>query len=235
MIKAGEDRRILELDGREVALRVRRNSRARRLSLRVDTIEGEAVLTLPSATPVTEGISFAKRKSGWLVNRLNAVPPRVPFADGAAISVLGQTCTIRHAPDAGRVVICNNGEILVSGRPEHLARRLTDWLKREARRELSERATQSATQIDRKPGCISVRDTRSRWGSCSATGNLSFSWRLIMAPEFVLHYVVDHEVAHLIEKNHGPRFWKLVNRLNDQAKTARTWLRKNGETLHRIG
>jgi len=92
-----------------------------------------------------------------------------------------------------------------------------------------------AASIEEKAGRISVRDTRSRWGSCSAKGNLSFSWRLILAPEFVLNYVVAHEVAHLIERNHGPKFWKLVARLDDQADAARKWLRRNGEALHRMG
>ncbi|MBL6927897.1 MAG: M48 family metallopeptidase [Rhodospirillales bacterium] len=235
MKKIHENQQVIDLDGREVALRVRRNPRARRLSLRVDPIQGDVVLTVPPATPVTEGIRFAKRKSGWLLNRLNDVPPRIPFADGTTISVFGQPYTIRHGLDAGRVISCKDGEIRVSGRAEHLPRRLTDWLKREARRELSERAHTLAASLDMKAGRISVRDTRSRWGSCSAKGNLSFSWRLIMAPEFVLSYVVAHEVAHLLEKNHGPKFWKLVDRLNDQAKAARKWLRHNGESLHRMG
>ena len=235
MRKIHEDRRVLNVDGREIALRVRRNPRARRLSLRVDTIEGEAVLTVPPSTSVIEGIRFAERKSGWLANRLDKVPPRVPFVDGSTVSILDQEYVVRHAPDAGRVVRREGGEILVSGGIEHLARRLTDWLKREARRELAARAQTMAASIEEKAGRISVRDTRSRWGSCSAKGNLSFSWRLILAPEFVLNYVVAHEVAHLIERNHGPKFWKLVARLDDQADAARKWLRRNGEALHRMG
>jgi len=235
MTKIHEDRRVLEMDGHEIPLRVRQNPRARRLSLRVDPIEGCAVLTVPPAASVIEGINFARRKSGWLLNRLGEVSPRIPFADGTTVSVLGQTCMICHAPDAGRVITCEDGEICVSGRAEHLARRLTDWLKREARRELAERAHKLAAVLDMKVSRVSVRDTRSRWGSCSAKGNLSFSWRLIMAPEFVLAYVVAHEVAHLVEKNHGPKFWKLVARLDDQAEAARKWLRRNGEALHRIG
>ncbi len=102
------------------------------------------------------------------------------------------------------------GTLIVAGRPEHLGRRLTDWLKAEARREFAVRARAKAEILGRRVGRVTVRDTRSRWGSCSANGNLSFCWRMVMAPAFVVDYVVAHEVAHLKVRDHSPRFWKTV-------------------------
>lgn len=233
--RVSERTHVLDIGGREIPLRVRRNPRARRLTLRIDPIEGGAIVTVPSATSADEGVRFAKRKSDWLLSRLDKVPPRNRFEDGTTIRVLDREYVVRHAPGMRGVVKCESGEIKVTGRPEHLSRRLTDWLKREARCEFTERAGLMAATLGMELGRISVRDTRSRWGSCSANGNLSFCWRLIMAPEFVLGYVVAHEIAHLVEKNHGPEFWMLVAHLSNDAERAKTWLRIHGEALHRMG
>lgn len=230
-----EDTVVLSVAGREIPLRVRHNPRARRLTLRIDPARNGAVVTLPAATSLDEGLAFAKRKSGWLLDRLDRVPQPVPLIDGASVPFLGEPHRIRHTAGTRGLIRRTGGEIRVPGRAEHLPRRLIDWLKREARRELAERARILADRIGKRPGRISVRDTRSRWGSCSANGNLSFCWRLILAPEFVLDYVVAHEVAHLIERNHGPGFWKLVSELTDETDRARSWLRRNGDSLLRYG
>ena len=123
--------------------------------------------------------------------------------------------------------------IRVSGRAEHAPRRLIDFFKREARQTLSVRTVELAAQIGQRPARISVRDTQSRWGSCSTERSVSYSWRLILAPPFVLDYVVAHEVAHMRHMNHGPRFWKLVKDLSPTADTAQEWLGRNGPLLHR--
>ena len=126
-------------------------------------------------------------------------------------------------------------EIIVTGQAEHLGRRVEDWLKREARREVEKRAYAKAELLGKRISHITIRDARSRWGSCSPKGRLSFSWRLIMAPRSVIDYVVAHEIAHLVEKNHGFRFWRLVATLTDEMTAARTWLKRHGEALHRFG
>lgn len=128
-----------------------------------------------------------------------------------------------------------DGAILVAGQPEHLPRRVGDWFKREAKARIEPLAGNLAAEIDRRAGRITVRDTRSRWGSCAYSGNLSFSFRLVMAPEHVLRYVVAHEVAHLAEHNHSPAFWAVVERLDPAYETARAWLAAYGEDLHRYG
>jgi len=127
------------------------------------------------------------------------------------------------------------GTICVSGRAEHLARRVRDWLKREARAVLTDEALAKAARLGHAVKRIGVRDTRSLWGSCAASGAISFCWRLILAPDFVRDYVVAHEVAHLVEKNHGLRFWRLVATLTDEMAAARAWLKRHGEALHRLG
>lgn len=216
-------------------LRIRRNQRARRLILRADPATGGAVVTCPPWVSEAEARAFAARQAGWVRARLAEAPRPLPFADGVEIPLLGQGHRIRHRPDARGGVWVEDGEIHVSGGGEHLPRRLTDWLKREARRHIIPNVQDSARALGVKPGRITVRDTKSRWGSCAANGNLSFSWRLVLAPAEIIEYVAAHEVAHLIEHNHGPRFWALVDRLVDDVEAHRDWLRREGPALHLVG
>lgn len=230
-----EQRTIVELNGREVALCIRHHPRARRMTLRIDPVGGGAVVTLPASTPADEGMAMVRRKAGWLIDRLEALPPRSVLADGATVPLLGAELTVRHRPEARGVVRRVGNELIVAGRHEHLTRRLTDWLKAEARREVAARARVKAETLGRPVGRVTVRDTRTRWGSCSANGNLSFCWRLVLAPPFVVDYVVAHEVAHLAVRDHSPRFWKTVATLTGEAERARAWLNRHGEALHRFG
>jgi predicted metal-dependent hydrolase len=220
-----------------VPVRVRVSRRARRLALRIDAVGDAVELVLPPRTSLPRALNFLKVNRDWLETRLAALPPRVVFAEGQRVPVLGVPHRIRRiarASDRGPVWI-EGQEIRVTGEAPHIARRVRDFLKERAREELARRARRLAAQLDRKIGRITVRDTTTRWGSCSANGNLAFSWRLIMAPEAVLHYVVAHEVAHLIEMNHGPRFWKLVERLVPNVERQRDWLNRNRAWLLRIG
>ncbi len=233
--KCSKDNLVLDIEGRAVPLRIRRNARARRLILRIDGERDGVVVTLPGRVPVEEGLDLARGKAAWIVRQLDRLAPRVPFADGAVVPILGDDHRIRFDPTGRRPVSRGTGEIVVTGRPEHLARRLTDWLKGEARSLIVPLAHAKAQSLGRSPGAITLRDTRSRWGSCSADGKLSFSWRLVMAPEHILDYVVAHEVAHLVERNHGPRFWDLAAQMTGDVETARAWLNAFGARLHRYG
>lgn len=226
---------VLRLGGREVPLEVRRNQRARRISLRVDGTNGHLRLTLPGRMGLNDGLSFAKAKADWILGQLDKLPKQVPFEAGAVVPVLGEEHVIRPQPRARRGVWREDGIICVSGKAEHMARRVTDFLKAEARREITSRARDKAAMLDHKVACITLRDTTSRWGSCGEDGSLSFSWRLILAPEEVLDYVVAHEVAHLKELNHGKRFWALTAKLTDEVAGPRRWLRRHGDTLLRYG
>ena len=225
----------LLVDGIDAPVSLTVSPRARRLSLRLDSASGEVRVVAPHAVPVAEVTRFVARHADWVHRRLAALPPYNPFVDGGLVPYLGAEHAIRHDPSRRRPVERVDGAFLIGGQPAHLARRLTDHLKAEARREISARAHDKATAIRRRVAGITVRDTRSRWGSCSGTGRLNFSWRLILAPEPVLDYVVAHEVAHLAEMNHGPRFWSLVERLHPDMDGARRWLRVHGAGLHRYG
>jgi len=230
-----ETSHILRLDGREVALDVRRSGRARRITLNVDPASGAVKLVLPRRTALEEGLAFARDKRRWIGSRLKALPPRIAFTEGAVVPVLGVPHVIGHEPAARRGVWRQDGTIRVSGRREHLARRVEDFLRREAGAELSDRAHAKAESIGHKIERITLRDPKSRWGSCSSSGRLNFSWRLILAPEAVLDYVVAHEVAHLEHMNHGPRFWALVAELTPEVGRPRRWLRAQGNSLLRYG
>jgi predicted metal-dependent hydrolase len=227
--------RSLRLKDTDVPVELRRHPRARRITLRLNP-EGDGVrLVLPQRTSVREAIAFAERNGGWILKHLAKVPPRIVFAEGAVIPLLGESHVVAHEPAARCGVRRENGVIRVSGLAEHLPRRVGDFLKREARAEIGARARDKAARIDRRPGRISLRDTRSRWGSCNARGDLSFSWRLILAPEPVLDYVVAHEVAHLVHLDHSPRFWKLTASLTADMGGAKAWLGRHSAELWRYG
>lgn len=224
----------LDIDGRTLPVVVRRSGTARRVSLRLDPALG-VVVVLPVGMAEAEAERFARAQRDWIARRLERLPERVVPADGVAIPLMGLPHVIRHTPAARRGVWAEDGIIHVSGRSEHLARRVGAFLKDEARLVLAERARHHAGRLNRPLGRVTVRDTRSRWGSCSARGDLSFSWRLVLAPAWVQDYVVAHEAAHLVEMNHGPAFWQVVEWLIGDCEPARDWLKRHGPGLHRFG
>ena len=229
--------RQLARSASKLPVRVRVSRRAQRLALKIDAVGDAVELVLPPRTSLPRALKFLESNQAWVESRLAALPPRVTFEDGEEVPVLGRPHRIRHVArsrEHGPVWI-ENEEIHVSGERAHVARRVRDFLKERAREEMARRARRLARQLDKEAGRVSVRDTTTRWGSCSANGNLAFSWRLIMAPEAVLHYVVAHEVAHLVEMNHGPRFWKLVDRLVPNVERQRDWLNNNRAWLLRLG
>jgi hypothetical protein len=233
--RPGEHTVVLDLDGRAVPLTVRRHPRARRTILRL-TAEGDgAVVTIPEGALFEDGVAMARNHAGWILRRFAAIPPRVPFIDGTVVPFLGRDHRLRHRVRSFPAVRREGDEIIVAGRVEDMARRVADWLRRQARIEIGPRVGDKAATLGRVPGRITVRDTRSRWGSCSAAGNLSFSWRLVMAPAAVLDYVVAHEVAHLAHHDHGPHFWRTVAALSEDSDAGRAWLRRHGPGLHRYG
>jgi predicted metal-dependent hydrolase len=215
---------------------VRFSPRARRIGLRIDPIERKVELVLPRGVPASAGWRFLATKREWITSRLAALPRPVPFAEGAIVPVLGVPHRIRLELDAGAPpVAIGHGEIRVRGDPPHLERRVRDHLAALARREVVRRVRRLAARIGRAPARVVVRDMKSRWGSCSASGNLSFCWRLIFVPEPVFDYVVAHEVAHLVEMNHGPRFWSLVDSLVPDSANTRSWLRRHRDRLLSYG
>ena len=217
-------------------LSIRVSSRARRIGLRVDAAERRVELVLPHGAPAELGLRFLNDKRGWIAARLGALPGAVPFVEGAIVPVMDVPHRICRSSDSSAPpVVVGDGEIRVRGDPRHIPRRVRDHLVLLARDELTRRARPLALRIGRKIGRVSVRDTKSRWGSCASSGNLSFSWRLIFAPERVIDYVVAHEVAHLAEMNHGPRFWRLVESLAPGNAQSRAWLDRHRARLLAYG
>ena len=219
-----------------VPVSIRVSPRARRVGLRIDSAERKVELVLPRGVPALTGLRFLAAKRQWIEARLKALPQPVPFVEGAIVPLLGVPHRIRRELDpAASPVKIVNGEIRARGDPAHLARRVRDHLVGAARAELILRARGLAARIGRDVAQVNVRDSKSRWGSCSGQGNLSFSWRLIFAPEPVLQYVVAHEVAHLAEMNHGPRFWALVESLTPGSAGPRAWLKRHRSRLLAYG
>ena len=222
-------------NGYKIPVCVKFNSQAKRVILRIDQINEVARITLPPLTSKSEGLSFAKERAGWLVDQLKALPPKTQLTSGSILHIMDRNFEIRHQPDLKVGVQLIGMELIVSGKPEHLERRVIDWLKKYAREIISSKANDMAKHLERRINRITIRDTKSRWGSCSSQGNLSFCWRLIMTPEAVLNYVVAHEVSHLVHMNHSQEFWELVNTFNVNPKKSRTWLKCYGAMLQRIG
>ena len=227
--------------GREATLTVRRSPRAQHISLRILPAGPGAELVLPLRVSRRQGIAFAHAKAAWLEHRLVDLPKPVPFVDGASFPLLGRLIRIRHVPGLFEESWRTGRELRVSGPKRILPDQVSRWLRNEAAAEIASRVEANARRLRRSIGLrrdvrqITLRDTRSRWGSCSPTGDLSFSWRLVMAPEHVLEYVVAHEVSHLVELNHSRRFWDVVDRLTGDSEAARIWLRDRGLELHRYG
>jgi predicted metal-dependent hydrolase len=221
-------------------VRLRRHRQARRYTLRIDAPSREVVLTMPPRGSVREAKEFAQKHGGWIAARLKRLPEAAPFAHGVEVPLRGEPHRIVHRRgERGTVWTETDGSgqrlLCVAGEPPHVDRRISDFLKREAQRDLDAASRNYAAQIGVSIKRICVRDQSSRWGSCSNTGVLSFSWRLILAPPFVLDYLAAHEVSHLVELNHSPRFWRLVKRLYPQLERAKVWLDANGTDLHRYG
>lgn len=216
-------------------LRVIRHPRATRMKLRIDKADGAPVLVLPRRASLRHGEAFVRDHLEWIAERQAARPAARPFADGVIFPLMDEELTIRHRPETRSGTRRDGNDLLVSGEASHVNRRVTDWLKRQARTELSGRARSHAASIDTKVTRIRIADQKSRWGSCATGGVLSFNWRLILAPETVLDFVVAHEAAHMREMNHGPAFHRLVDQLHPDAKSADRWLKEHGPELRAWG
>jgi predicted metal-dependent hydrolase len=221
-------------------IRLRRHRQARRYTLRIQAATREVILTMPPRGSLKEARAFADKHGGWIAARLKRLPEAAPFAHGSELPLRGLRHRIVHRPNSrGTVWTDRDGNgarlLCVAGDGPHLARRVGDFLKREVKRDLEAASRAYAEQIGAAIKRISVRDQSSRWGSCSTTGVLSFSWRLILAPPFVLQYLAAHEVAHLVEMNHSRRFWRLLKRLCPDMQRAKIWLDVHGTDLHRYG
>ena len=222
--------------GQSLAVTFLRSARARRASLRVDSARRRIVLTVPLRMSRATAVGFAETQAGWIAARLKRLPLPRPFADGVEVPLFGVPHRIRHRPEMRGTVWREGTELHVAGQVEHLPRRLRDWLMSEMRQRLLPLVHAKAALVGRPVKRITVRDNRSRWGSCGPDGTMTFSWRLVFAPPEVLDYLVAHEVAHLIHLNHGRRFWALARQLcAGSMDEAHAWLKRNSEILLQYG
>lgn len=229
---------VLTIDGEPVEITVKVSVRARSYRLTVPH-HGNPVLTLPKTGRWSEAEGFLERHRGWLAARLKRSAPSTAFADGETVPVRGVPHRI-HATGRlrGRVEVSEiDGELslLVPGEAMHIPRRLTEWLKAEAQRDLAEKSHEYAETLGVVVKSVAMRSQSTRWGSCSSTGKLNYNWRLILAPPFVLDYVAAHEVAHLVHMNHSPSFWKAVEKALPDMNKGKAWLKAHGKVLMGYG
>jgi predicted metal-dependent hydrolase len=222
------------MDGLPPDLTIRVDGRARRISLRINA-EGRPVLTLPHSRLKTEGLRFVAQKRAWLDAQRARIPEPVPFVVGESVPVAGVAHRIALSGTARDPVRPADGVLLVGGRAETVPRLVEGWLRAEARRALVASVARHSAALAVEPPPLGLRDPKTRWCSCSSRRRLSFSWRLAMAPADVLDYVAAHEVAHLVELNHSPRFWALVQQLLPGFEAQEVWLKQHGRSLHRFG
>lgn len=219
-------------------LTIRQHERATRITLRIEPGGKALKMTVPRGLAAREVNAFLDRHQGWLMTKLAKFSTDTSLGDGATITIRGVSHRIRHTGNLRGVTeaieVDGKPVLSVSGLPEHTGRRIATFLKKEARADLDGLVVRHAAAIHAPFSSITMKDTRSRWGSCSSQGNLSFSWRIVMAPPMVIDYLAAHEVAHLKEMNHGPRFWALCKRLCPHMEEAKTWLKRHGSHLHAI-
>lgn len=227
-------------EGEVFAIRLRGHPRARRYTLRIHSTTREVVLSMPPRGSVKQATEFARKHGAWIAARLQKLPKPAPFGHGTIMPLRGVDHRIEHRSGARGTVwteINEAGESLlcVAGAAPHVPRRVRDYLKREAKADLEVASKRAAAALDVAVKRVAIRDQSSRWGSCSTTGVLSYSWRLILAPPHVLDYLAAHEVAHLVEMNHSRAFWQVVARICPDMDRAKTWLDAHGTALHRYG
>ncbi len=212
----------------EIEVVLRRNPRAKRLTLRLSRVDGKATLTMPPRVSLRAATRFASKQESWLRSHIAKAPDRLQPLIGSQVLFRGQDVPIIQAD--GKSARFDSGAIHVSD--NQTGARLQAFMKTQARNFIAPAVKKYSTQIDRPVKGISLRDTRSRWGSCSTEGRLMFSWRLVMAPPEVLDYVAAHEVAHLVEMNHSRAYWSVVQNLMPDYQLHRDWLKQHGSKLH---
>lgn len=230
----------IEADGFPVRLSV--NARARRVSLRIDRVKREVIATAPSARRLSEAVAFAREKSDWIAGQLADLPSNERLAPGMTISLFGEPIDLVAGNGRAKFIPATVLSRARISAPDDAAYgdRVLRLVKAEARRWLTDRTLHYAERLGRPEPKVAIADPRGRWGSCRpasprAGASIRYSWRLALAPAEVADYVAAHECAHLIEANHGPRFWAIVHDLVGDHSPHRAWLKAEGARLHAFG
>lgn len=235
-VDKGQTLTLVSTSGRAIPVRIEINPRAKRLILRLDEQKHEVVAVAPNKRLVSDAARFASERIGWIESRLDLLPKQVSLSPGDTFQLLGCDCVITLEGEGRRARLIEGEPMLLSlpGELETVGRRAERFLKKLAKDELSAAVETYCERLGVDARRVTVKDTRSRWGSCTSDGRLAFSWRLVMAPREVLEYVAAHECAHLLEMNHSPRFWAHVERCRPAWKRERSWLKRHGSKLHAV-
>ncbi len=225
----------IEISGIDYPISIKKNARSKRLTMRVDPYKGIINVTTPKRVSKRKVISFILEHQEWLAKQHQSLKGPISFDEGAIIPIKGKAFTIQHIEKRGIYIEKQRTYLIVSCPKLRLKSAIKRYLKEQARKTLTKLAQEKATQIDKSIANISIKDTKTRWGSCSSKNNLNFSWRIIMAPDYVIDYLVAHEVAHLQHMNHSKAFWDLCFTLSKDGSQGKKWLRTHGSELQRYG
>ena len=226
----------VNIEGERVPVRIHRNNRAKRISMRADAVKREIRITMPPYTPTNVALDFVAKKREWIATRLNSVADAAPIAPGSEIAFEGEGYIIEWREEWPRSVKCAEGRLLLGGPESSVEARILRWLRAEARRVYTEEIAYYCAKANDPVPRLSLGDPRSRWGSCSSRGTISLSWRLIMAPVSVRRSVIAHEVAHIRHMNHSAQFYAWLDTLYDgNRRAADQWLKMHGTGLQRVG
>lgn len=219
-------------DALDFDIKIIKSARAKKLTLRIDFKEHIPVLTIPNRCSSKRAVDFVEIHRQWIENCLQKLPTTKQFENGEKVSVLGQMLTICHAPQLRRGVFIEDNILYVSGELDFLHRRIKDYIKKQAKLEFYKRSKILADSLNCELNDVTIKDTKSRWGSCSSINNINYSWRIALAPQEVFEYLIAHEVAHLKHQDHSSRFWKCVSELYPKAEAGKTWLKQHSKELY---
>ncbi len=218
-------------------IHVKISPKAKRLALRLDSRARRVNLVIPKRASLKKAYAFAEHYQSWIADKINGLPCPIPYADGTVFPIMGTNKTLRIVKSDSKItkISMTSSELLVETQLDDPSPRIARYLRQYAATELGKLAHEKATSLNKKLSTFSVRDMKSRWGSCSLDGRMSLSWRLIFAPMSSIDYVISHESAHLVHDNHGKSFWALCEKISTDFATGHAWMQKNGVNLGRYG
>ncbi len=215
-----------------IDLIIKKSAQAKKLTLRIDSKERKPVLTLPKRYSQKKAIEFVSLHKSWIEECLQKLPPSKKFEPEESISLMGKKYILQHCPEKRCGAKIEEDKIIVSGAREFFHRRVCDFCKKTAAKELLKKTKQMAKKIGCHVNHVTIKDTKSRWGSCSSLDNINYNWRIVLAPEFVIDYLIAHEVSHLLHQNHSSDFWDCVYQLYAKAPEGKEWLKAHGKELY---
>lgn len=204
----------------------------RRMSLRIDAKKRTAILNLPRLISYKRAHDFVQKHQAWIESELSKIPSQKLFQDQTTFLLFGQEVTISHLPESLSAPYLQDHVLYLGGDPLFIHRRVKDFIKKSAQKEFLRRSRLYAEQLGVHIASVTIKDTSSRWGSCSSKHNLNYNWRIALAPDFVIDYLMAHEVSHLKHPDHSPAFWHCVKTLYSGSKLGRSWLRVYGGALY---